>query len=124
VRKTEIDKLPAEVDPILAWTFDAEHEKQHAQWAWNTNQESLAWCLDGLISEVERLTIDNRRLTEMWDADRETLTVEIERLRIELHRVAESMDGDHWRLMADLAGWSENSIDNTIEHSVVFGYGK
>jgi hypothetical protein len=55
VRKTEIDKLPAEVDPIPAWTFDAEHEKQHAQWAWNTNQESLAWCLDGLISEVMRL---------------------------------------------------------------------
>jgi hypothetical protein len=44
-----------------------------------------------LRAEIERLTIDNRRLTEMWDADRETLTVEIERLRIELHRVAESV---------------------------------
>lgn len=44
-----------EANPIPVWTFDVEHEKKHAQWAWDTNQESLAWCLDGLIGEIERL---------------------------------------------------------------------
>jgi hypothetical protein len=37
--------------------------------------------VDWLLAEVERLTIDNRCLTEMWATDRETLTAEVERWR-------------------------------------------
>jgi cell division septum initiation protein DivIVA len=44
------------------WTFDLEHEKKHAQWAWDTNQESLAYCLDGFIAEHERLTRERDEL--------------------------------------------------------------
>ena len=34
-------------------------------------------------AEIERLTVDNQRLTELWDTDRESLNEEIARLRLE-----------------------------------------
>lgn len=47
-----------------------------------------------LHAEVERLSLDNRRLTEMWDADRETLTDEIEQ---------EKQHCDEWHYRAEIA---------------------
>jgi hypothetical protein len=50
------------------WTFDLEHEKKHAQWAWDTNQESLAYCLDGFIAEHEHLTRERDELRASVEA--------------------------------------------------------
>lgn len=46
---------PSTAQDIPEWTFNLEHEQKHAQWAWDTNQESLAWCLDGFIAYVTTL---------------------------------------------------------------------
>jgi len=40
-------------------------------------------CL--LRDAIKRLTLDSLRLTEMWDADRESLTAEVKRLRADFH---------------------------------------
>jgi hypothetical protein len=84
----------SEVTPEMASSDKLAEIKQRYR-----DDPNMYWVseVDWLLGEVERLTIDNRRLTEMWDADRETLTVEIERLRIELHRVAESRRGQRER---------------------------
>lgn len=49
-----------------------------------------------LYAEVERLSLDNRRLTEMWDADRETLTAEVERLRTVASAANDILEILHW----------------------------
>jgi hypothetical protein len=94
---SEVDWLLGEVERLQA-ALDTEHEIQRVLLErlgieWTPGEPFVAL----VEAEIERLTIDNRRLTEMWDADRETLTVEIERLRIELHRVAESRRGQRER---------------------------
>jgi 1,6-anhydro-N-acetylmuramate kinase len=57
--------------------------------------ESITRERDELRAEVERLTLDNRRLTEMWDTDRESLAEENTRLRLTLSR----SDSDEMQLL-------------------------
>jgi hypothetical protein len=80
----------SEVTPEMASSDKLAEIKQRYR-----DDPNMYWVseVDWLLREVERL----RALTEMWNADRETLTVEIERLRIELHRVAESRRGQRER---------------------------
>jgi hypothetical protein len=54
--------------------------------------------VDELRAENARLTLDNQRLTEMWDADRESLTADLDRLRVQALTDREWIRGAHEEL--------------------------
>jgi chromosome segregation ATPase len=66
-------------------------------------REQLEKQLDKANAEIERLTIDNRRLTEMWDTDRESLTAEIKRLEQARDMVAEEREAWKARTLEEQA---------------------